>query len=254
LSIYPGWLHMMHHPADHFPPHVKTILMSQSDFQLPPVNVNTLDVEKEYDFTYAATWPLGSGADPENGRCEGWSGYCKNWTFAHAALDVMCGEFGMKGVLIATKAKDSDKHCDLPASCAGKMIQTPYIDQHKYFGYLKKSRFAFIPQMHDASPRVSTQALVHDVPLLMNKHISGGWKYINDNTGEFFQDMRDFRQQLSKILAKSKKKGTPDGYHPRKWTLENYGNENSGKRLLKFIQDNFSDRVKLPKGTKLLLT
>ena len=82
LSIYPGWLHMMHHPADHFPPHVKTILMSQSDFQLPPVNVNTLDVEKEYDFTYAATWPLGSGADPENGRCEGWSGYCKNWTFA----------------------------------------------------------------------------------------------------------------------------------------------------------------------------
>ena len=99
------------------------------------------------------------------------------------------------------------------------------------------------------------QALVHDVPILMNKHISGGWKYINDETGEFFHDMRDFKQQLHKILAKSKAKGTQfPSYHPRKWVLENYGNANSGKRLLQFIQDNFSDRVKLPKGTKMLLT
>ena len=45
------------------------------------------------------------------------------------------------------------------------------------------------------------------VPLLMNKHISGGWKYINAKTGEFFHDMRDFRKSVKKILAGANKKG-----------------------------------------------
>lgn len=56
--------------------------------------------------------------------------------------------------------------------------QTVYLDQNAFFGYLKQSRFSFLPQVHDASPRVSTQALSHDVPVLMNKNIKGGWKYV----------------------------------------------------------------------------
>ena len=48
---------MMHHPEEHFPPHVKTVLMSQSDFQLPAVNPKTLDQTKIYDFTYVTNSP-----------------------------------------------------------------------------------------------------------------------------------------------------------------------------------------------------
>ena len=62
-------------------------------------------------------------------------------------------------------------------------------------------------QVHDASPRVSTQALIHDVPLLMNRHISGGWKYMNDRTGEFFSDITDFREALEAILHGSNIQG-----------------------------------------------
>ena len=63
LGIFPGFLHMLHHPEQHFPPHVKTLLMSQSDFQLPDPGTRDLpqigsDREYKYDFTYAATWPL----------------------------------------------------------------------------------------------------------------------------------------------------------------------------------------------------
>jgi len=84
----------------------------------------------------------------------------------------------------------------------------------------------------------------------MNKHISGGWKYVNEHTGEFFHDMSDFRQSLDKILQ-----GAAQGtYTPRKWVLDNYGNERSGKRLLTFVKEHFSDRVHLPKNTRLLLT
>ena len=32
------------------------------------------------------------------------------------------------------------------------------------------------------------QALALDVPLLMNRNIIGGWKYVNEKTGEFFNE------------------------------------------------------------------
>lgn len=249
LGAFPGFLHMMHQPEKHFPPHVKTMLMSQSDFQLPDVPLEDLSAKKDYDFTYAATWPLGS--NPKDTACEAWSGYCKNWSFVKQALHVMCEDYNLRGVLVATRGDSAEERCAIPDSCKGKITQTAFLSQPSLFNFFKKSRFAFVPQMHDASPRVATQALVHDVPLLMNKHISGGWKYVNEKTGEFFHDMSDFSQSLSKILRGA---ATPDKYQPRKWVLENYGNEHAGKRLLAFVKDNFADRVHLPKNTKLLLT
>merc|ERR1712151_132277 len=138
-----------------------------------------------------------------------------------------------------------------PESWKGKMIQTTYLaKQSKYFDYLKRSRFAFLPQVHDASPRVSTQALALDVPILMNYHIMGGWKYVTEKTGEFFHDINDFRDALRKIL---KYADTPGHYEPRKWVLENYDNPNSGKRLFDFVEKNFKGRVRLPRNTKALL-
>jgi len=183
-------------------------------------------------------------------QCMGWSGYAKNWSFVKEALHVLCGEYNLTGVLVATCDKECEEKCAIPESCKGKILQTTYLKQDVYFDYVKRSRFAFVPQMHDASPRVATQALILDVPLLMNKHISGGWKYINEKTGEFFHDMSDFRKSLSRILRGA---ATPGNYEPRKWVLENYGNEHAGKRLLEFVQEHFSDRVHLPKNTKLLL-
>lgn len=95
------------------------------------------------------------------------------------------------------------------------------------------------------------QALVNNVPILMNKNIAGGWKYMqNDHTGETFHDMRDFRESLDRIMAGTR---TPGRYTPRDWVLANYGNEHSGKRLLDFVLENFGHRVHLPKKTRLLL-
>ncbi|CAE8588080.1 unnamed protein product [Polarella glacialis] len=245
LGMFPGFLHMMREPEKVFPPHVKTLLMSQSDFSLPDVPARDYSVPKKYDFTYSA-----SDCDVEIDGT-GWCGWSKNWTFVKEALGMMCGELNLTGVLVATKNKANTKSYSIPDSCKGKMIQTTYLArQQDYFDYLKQSRFAFLPQIHDASPRVSSQALAHDVPILMNWYIQGGWKYVSEHTGEFFHDMSDIRQSLLKIL---KGADEPHHYEPRKWALEHYGNRHSGERLLKFVEDNFADRIKLPKGTKYLL-
>jgi len=244
LGMFPGFLHMMREPEKVFPPHVKTLLMSQSDFSLPDVPARDYSVPKKYDFTYSA-----SDCDVEiDGK--GWCGWSKNWTFVKEALGMMCGELKLTGVLVATKNKANTKAYSIPDSCKGRMIQTTYLAQQQdYFDYLKQSRFAFLPQIHDASPRVSSQALAHDVPILMNYYIKGGWKYVTEQTGEFFHDMSDFRESLLKIL---KGADEPHHYEPRKWALEKLGSRNSGERLLKFVEENFANRVKLPKGTRYL--
>jgi hypothetical protein len=69
----------------------------------------------------------------------------------------------MTGVLVATKTKDGKIACKIPKSCEGKIVQTTFLNQGDYFDYVKQSRFQFLPQVHDASPRVAAQALAHDL-------------------------------------------------------------------------------------------
>ena len=35
------------------------------------------------------------------------------------------------------------------------------------------------------------EALCLDLPIVVNKHIVGGWKYVNQYTGKFFSDASD---------------------------------------------------------------
>jgi hypothetical protein len=248
VGLFPGFLHMLR-PDDAkktFPSHVKLLLMSQSDFSLPNHAYRDYNVPRKYDFTYS-----GSDQDVRH-DCVGWSSFAKNWSFVKEALNVMCGEFHLKGVLVATIDKQNVKHCSIPKSCDGLITQTQYIPQNDFLHYVEQSRFLFLPQIHDASPRVSTQALAVDTPLLMNSYISGGWKYLNEKTGEFFHDLSDFREQLAKIVKNADIEGH---YEPRKWVTERYGNQHSCKRLYNFIATEFPDWAEavLPKGTKCLL-
>merc|ERR1712232_1127796 len=161
VGLFPGFLNMYRHPENIFPSHVKVLDMSVSDFYLPDPGS---PLPKKWDFTF-------SGSDQDIGdewesKCVGWSMHCKNWSFALQALEVMCGELKMTGVLVATKDKKDQKKCAIPKSCEGKMLQTTYLErQDDFYNYVKQSRFLFLPQVHDASPRVASQALALDTPL-----------------------------------------------------------------------------------------
>ena len=151
-----------------------------------------------------------------------------------------------------TKDKQNKKRCSIPKSCEGKMVQTTYLErQDDFYSYVKQSRFLLLPQVHDASPRVASQALALDTPLLMNRNLIGGWKYLNEKTGEFFHDMSDFRESVQRLLRNVE---AGNVYEPRKWVTDNYGSEISGAKFKKWIDDSFRDRVKLPENTRLLFS
>eukprot|EP00985_Skeletonema_marinoi_P020818 scaffold12439_cov106-Skeletonema_marinoi.AAC.3 len=243
---------MMHQPSEHFPPNVKTLLMSQSDFNLeePYFFGRQQQAQKEeilYDFVYS-----GGDQDVET-DCVGWASYNKNFSFVREALEVMCSdEFNVTGVLVANKNKANTKACTIPSSCDGKIVQTTFLDQRQFFTYLSQARWAFLPQICDASPRVSTQALSMNKPLLMNRNIMGGWKYLLPGvTGEEFNDIHDFRAQLRKILDNTRGKNNP--YEPIEFVRENYGNPVAGVRLLEYVKSHWGHRVDLPDGTKFLV-
>jgi len=84
----------------------------------------------------------------------------------------------------------------------------------------------------------------------MNQNLIGGWKYLNEKTGEFFHDLSDIRDSIRRIL-----KNTRDGgvYEPRKWITTHYGDEISGKKLKQWVDDHFLDRVHIPAGTRRLI-
>ena len=64
---------------------------------------------------------------------------------------------------------------------------------------------------------------------LVNYNILGGWKYVNEHTGELFHNIDDFEQSLQKLL------NNYDNYDPHTYFTNNYGNEHTGVELRDFL-------------------
>ena len=105
--------------------------------------------------------------------------------------------------------------------------ETEYNTANKQY---KKSKFVVVPNTVDASPRILTEALCYNLPCLVNYNILGGWKYVNEQTGEFFHDENDIEEQAKKLMNNLNK------YEPQKYFLNNHGKHKEGKEFLAFIK------------------
>ena len=110
-----------------------------------------------------------------------------------------------------------------------------FMPQHEFLKQYSKCKFVFVPNIVDASPRVLTEALCYDLPCLVNYNILGGWKYVNEHTGEFFHNEENFEQSLKKLL------NNLDNYTPSKYYRENYGKHTTGVELRDFLCENITD-------------
>lgn len=231
VDMCKGWLHCFRNPEDYLPKTMKSILLSESDFCDSNIHKPNPEQEKIYDFLYIC-----HRDDLSDCSTNEWVAFNKNLELANKCISKLCKNTKIKGLLVGRKG------CELPEPC--KNLQMELTDKLDYYDLVKKydeCKLLLIPNIHDASPRVVTEAMCHNMPVLMNKKLVGGWKYINDKTGRFFNDENDFEEKIKEILDNI------DSFESRKHFMENYGILNAGKQLKDFIFEIFGSKVNIPK-------
>ncbi|CAL5220174.1 g2142 [Coccomyxa viridis] len=220
-----GYLHCFRQPDAFLPPGVPRMLLSESDFHDPDRrdgggSLQPWGLPKEYDIFYS---------------CQGgeWNDFARNWTLAKDSFKRLVTKLGIKVIIMGrdlTKEEDNDLS---PLISSGHIVthglNTPWKD---FLRYIESSRVLFAPNVHDASPRVLAEAMSLDVPILVNKYIVGGWKYVNQDTGAFFDSVDNVVDAYKDILGRQQ----AGELHPRQWFKANSGKLRSVFKLQAFLE------------------
>jgi glycosyltransferase involved in cell wall biosynthesis len=227
-----AWLHGFRNPENYFPPNIPNALISESDFIDCAINKPDPSVEKIYDFIYICL-----KQDEKKNVCDDWATYNKNWDLAKKCLKVMCEKYKLKGLLVGRK------DCEIPNLCHKLMDSTNMLKHDELKKSYQQSKFIFLPNYADASPRVLCEAMATGLPALINRNILGGWKYINQNTGVFFTDENDIDFAINDMNNKLLR----NDFKVREEYINNYGPVNSGRRLRDFLYDKFDNQINVPR-------
>ena len=200
----------------------RLIDMSESDFYDSEID-NNKNVVKKYDFIYICC------KDSDTCPLDGWNATNRNFDLALKCFPIMCNEFHMKGLVVGRVG------CGLEDKFGDKLEVVEWLDWHILQEKMRASKMLFVPNIYDASPRVVAECITKDVPVLMNKHILCGSKYINYETGELFTSETDLLPALTNLVNKEYK------ISPKKWWSNNYSNEKCQKQLRDFLYESFPE-------------
>ena len=237
IKMCKGWIHCFKNPNDYLPSKMKRILLSESDFIDCQVHKENKQIKKKYDFMYVC-----HRDDLEDCSTKEWVAFNKNLELAEKCFKILCEKKKLKGLLIGRSG------CKLPGCTKRNINTTKKLEYNDLMKIYDQCKIIFIPNVHDASPRVLTEAMCHNMRCLVNEQLIGGWKYVNNQTGEFFKDENDFEEKLTKILDNY------DKYTPRKYFVNNYSIEKSGKILKDFIYSIFGNKVNIKKENVKYIT
>ena len=224
MELLDGWLHCFRTPDKYISNSMPKALISESDFTNYSLYKPDISVKKIYDYIYVC--PKDKTDD-----CYGWVSENKNWKLGVKCIKILSGKLKLKGLIVGRKG------CPMPKNCDHLLTTTDFLSQKELINSYRQSKFVLLPNKTDASPRVLTEALCTDLPALLNYHIVGGWKYINEKNGVLFKNLDDIENGAKHILKNI------ESLEPRKQYLNNYGKEKSGKILKSFIENNFSNKI-----------
>jgi hypothetical protein len=208
-ALCEAWCHCFRIPGSFLKSAIPRALISISDFtdhqRISPLATWLAEGER-FDVVYV-------GAE------DSWKRGTKNWSLAARCIPLICRQLGLRALVIGSPTED------FPSS-SGVSFH-PLLPWDRLLSHIAKAGCLFIPNVMDASPRVLTEALCLDVPVVVNRNILGGWKYVNRFTGTFFEDEHDIIPAVRACLHQA--------VEPRKWFCANYGPYLAGCRLLRLL-------------------
>ena len=217
-----AWLHCFRDPPINLRQSgLPLMLLAESDLKDADAYKPDPSIKKEYDFMYVCL--------QDNDKCEpGWQSFNRNWDLAKQCLEIMCGEFGLRGVLVGRT------NCEFTKKCNGIVKVVPFLEFDAFQKEMQKCRFLFVPNVADASPRVITEALCYNMPVLVNRNILGGWHYVEPGvSGEFFTNKTDVRPALRSLTTNL------NAYAPRRHFMRHHGKHRDGRRLAAFLKQHY---------------
>jgi glycosyltransferase involved in cell wall biosynthesis len=233
----------------HFSSKIKKYLFSESDFcdkLISPIkNNDNICNQSNYDFVY---FTLNS---KEGTRSKG--------LHVLPIINEVARSLNLKGLVIDYSKRETKKHEGTIYHKALKKVRKTF-PSYKNIKIIKKNystgevcsimkgvKFVLLPSDADASPRLLVESLIRGCPLVVNQSIYGGWKYINENNGAFFDAPsvkefvsgkynKDYKASLKEAMEKVlliDPGGISRGFY------EKYGFINSSRRFASII-NNFS--------------
>jgi len=210
----------------------RTIDISESDFYNSEKDTNET---KKYDFIYICN------KDSDTCPLDGWNAFNRNFDLAKKCFPIMCKEFGLKGLIVGRD------NCGLEKEYGNQLEVIGWLDWHVLQQKMRESKFLFVPNIFDASPRVIAECITKDLAVLMNRNILCGFKYVNYETGELFTDETDIRTALTNLLNKQYK------ISPKTWWEENYSQEIMQKKMCNFLKECFPNELDGINDVKFIL-
>jgi hypothetical protein len=193
------WCHCFKDPQNYLPPGVPLLLYSDCDQYNHTSNLNSLadTLTKQYDF-------FCSIPDGE------WNSWIRGTDVAKKWLNYMADEMHLK-ILIGGGDKKK--------GFSEKITFTGFLPWNKFIEKLNTCKYLINFARYDASPRIIIEALSSNIPVLLNKDILGGWKYINKSTGQLFFYDEPIEKCIHKFMHNK--------YEPLKWMKLNFDSENN---------------------------
>lgn len=227
-NLVKGWCHAFRKPDRYIKSSVPKILLPESDFMDPMfVPCKNIDVQKEYDFFY---FTINAKPGIEN---KGLNVFIDSLPFFYAQK--------LKGLVVVYYPNSGHpKRFSVSLTRPQKEILRKY---SKYLTFkwglqsgsrmnkiMKSCRFGFFPNTVDNSPRLISECLIRNVPILVNKHIHGGWHYVSQDTGLEFD---------KESLGKSVEKVLNGKFNPNEYFMRHHGFVNSSQKLGSFLNQIF---------------
>ena len=223
-SMVTSWLHCFREPSKYITNStMPKILFTEADLKDTNSYKPNPEIKKAYDFMYVCL--------KDNDKCDaGWQSYNRNWDLAKKCLVTMCQKYKLRGIIVGRE------NCPITEFCSGIVKILPFLPFNEFQQEMQKCRFLFVPNVSDASPRVITEAICYNMPVLVNRNIVGGWHNVIPHvTGEFFSDENNIETALDYMTQNMEK------YKAREWFLANRGKERSGRLLAQFLIQNYPD-------------
>jgi hypothetical protein len=208
--VYPceAWCHGYRDPGRRLPPHVPWVNLSESDF------ASVDNIQQGARSAGAA----GHATDYVVVALPGWPSPVKHPELARACCWEL-SRLGLRGLFVGDAS---------PSILPPGTVYESFLPWHELMASIARARFVVFTSEIDASPRLITESLCLNKPIVVYERLLQGFKYVTPESGEFFSGAQDVCAAALKVLSQARR--------PLDWFHRQHGLRHASAHLFSVLK------------------